>query len=488
MSPTNQKGERFEAVVVGSGPNGLAAAITLARAGKRVRVLEAEPTIGGGCRSEELTLPGFVHDSCSAIHALALASPFFRTVPLKEYGVEWIEPPIALAHPFDDGSAAVLARSIDQTAASLGEDGPTYRDLMSPIVQDAELLLNQFLGPFTLPRHPIALGRFGLLALRSATGLASSTFAGKHAKGMLAGISAHSMLRLEQPGSAAFGLMLSLLGHLTGWPFPRGGAQKIIDAMAAYLKTLGGEIETGVRVTSLNQTGDADAVLFNLTPRQVLEIAGNALPAFYRWQLGRYRYGAGVFKVDWALKGPIPWTAPACHQAGTVHLGGTIEEIAASERAVLEGRHPDRPFIIAAQQSRFDPTRAPDGQHTFWGYCHVPAGSIVDMTALIEAQIERFAPGFRDLILSRSTMGPAEMERHNANYIGGDINAGLQDLRQLFTRPVPRRDPYATPNRRLYLCSSATPPGGGVHGMSGYFAAQSALKNAPFASGSDRTS
>jgi len=399
---------------------------------------------------------------------------------LTDFGVEWIEPPIALAHPFDDGTAAILTRSIDETAGSLGPDGAAYRALLEPIVKDGVILLDQFLGPFSVPRHPVALARFGLSAIRSATGLSTATFAGPRAASMFAGIAAHSMLRLDQPASAAFGLVLGLLGHLTGWPFPKSGSQKIIDAMAAYLASLGGAIETGVRVTSLAQTGDAPAVLFDLTPRQVLAIAGDALPSHYRWQLGRYRYGAGVFKVDWALKGPVPWTAEACHSAGTLHLGGTIEEIAASERAVLGGRHPDRPFIIAAQQSRFDPTRAPAGHQTFWGYCHVPAGSIVDMTALIEAQVERFAPGFRDLIIARSTMGPAEMERHNANYIGGDINAGLQDLRQLFARPVPRRDPYATPNRRLFLCSAATPPGGGVHGMGGYYGAKSALRRAPF--------
>lgn len=478
MSTESRAGDRPDAVVVGSGPNGLAAAIVLAQAGRSVRVLEAEGTIGGGCRSAELTLPGFVHDVCSAIHALAAASPFFRTLPLVDYGLAWVEPPLALAHPFDDGTAAVLDRSLDVTAESLGKDGAAYRRLMAPIVADADFLISHLLGPFRLPRRPLAMARFGLPALRSASGLARSRFAGERAPGLLAGLAAHSMLGLEEPASAAFGLVLGLLGHVTGWPFPRGGSQRLTDALAAHLCALGGEIRTGIRVERLDQIGDAGAVLFDVTPRQLLAIAGEALPQRYRRQLGRYRYGPGVFKVDWALAGPVPWTAEACRRAGTLHLGGTTAEIAAGEREVADGRIPERPFVLIAQQSCFDPTRAPAGKQTLWGYCHVPAGSGEDMTARIEAQIERFAPGFRELILARSTMGPAEMQRHNANYVGGDINGGLQDLRQIFTRPVPRRDPYATPNRRLYLCSSSTPPGGGVHGMSGWWAARSALRRA----------
>ncbi|MEA2529708.1 MAG: hypothetical protein QOG89_1352, partial [Thermomicrobiales bacterium] len=399
---------------------------------------------------------------------------------LADHGLEWVEPPLALAHPFDDGSAAVLARSIDVTAESLGEDGKAYRRLMAPIVDDVEILIRQLLAPFQFPRHPIALSRFGLLALRSTVGLARSRFEGTRAPGMFAGLASHSMLKMEQPGSAAFGLVLALLGHVTGWPFPRGGSQRLTDALAAHLQTLGGEIRTGVRVSALDQVGEADAVLFDVTPRQFLAIAGDAVPRLFRRQLGRYRYGPGVFKIDWALDGPVPWTAEACHSAGTLHLGGTIEEISASERDVAEGRHPERPYVLIAQQSRFDPSRVPAGKQALWGYCHVPSGSTVDMTARIEAQIERFAPGFRDLVLARSVMGPAEMERHNANYVGGDINGGLQDLRQIFTRPLPSRDPYATPNRRLFLCSSSTPPGGGVHGMSGYYAARSALRRARF--------
>lgn len=470
--------DRYDAVVVGSGPNGLAAGISLARAGRRVRILEANDTPGGSCRSAELTLPGFIHDTCSAIHPLAVASPFFRTVPMTTYGLEWIEPPLALAHPFDDGSAAVLSRSLDETAASLGVDGVAWIDTYTPLIKDFDILLGPLLGPFRIPRHPIAMARFGLPALRSGESFARASFAGPQARALFCGLAAHSIMDLTKPITAAIGLVLGLIGHVVGWPLPRGGSQEITNALVDHFHALGGTIETGVRVTSLDVAEGADAVMLSVTPRQFLDIAGDAVPARYRSQLGRYRYGPGVFKIDWALDGPVPWTADACARAGTVHLGGTMEEIVRSEREVTTGRHPERPFVLLAQQSLFDPTRAPDGKHTLWAYCHVPNGSTVDMTDRIESQIERFAPGFRERIIARHTMGTAELETRNANYVGGDINGGIQDLRQLYTRPAPRLDPYATPNPRLYFCSSSTPPGGGVHGMGGYHAARSALRRA----------
>lgn len=467
-----------DAVIIGAGPNGLAAGVALAQRGWRVVIVEAAETIGGGCRTGELTVPGFHHDPCSTIHPLAVASPFLRRLPLDRYGLEWIDPPLALAHPFDDGSAAVLARSMDETTASLGADGPAYERLLRPFIRDYDVLIEQLLGPLRLPRHPLAIARFGFAALRSAKGLAEARFTGEPARALFGGVAAHSMLRLDQPGSAAFGLMLSLLGHVVGWPIPRGGSQRIVDALAAYFRSLGGEIRTGEPVRSIAGYGRAEVILFDLTPRQILQISGDQLPGWYRRQLGRYRYGPGVFKMDWALSGPAPWTAAACRQASTVHLGGPFAAIAASERAVNNGRHSPRPFVLAVQPGLFDPGRAPAGMQTLGAYCHVPHGSDRDMSEEIECQIERFAPGFRDLIIARSIMGPAAMQDYNENYIGGDINGGIQDVRQLFTRPVVRWDPYATPNQRLFICSSSTPPGGGVHGMAGYHAAQSVLRRA----------
>jgi phytoene dehydrogenase-like protein len=466
----------YDAVVVGAGPNGLASAITLAGAGRSVLVLEGKETIGGGTRSAELTLPGFVHDVCSAIHPLGVASPFFRDLPLAGYGLEWVFPPAAVAHPFDDGSAAVLERSVDATGESLGRDAGAYRRLMGPLLGDWERLASDLLGPLPVPpRHPFAMARFGLRAVRSVRGLAEGAFEGKRARALFAGLAAHSILPLERPVSAAFGLVLGTVAHAVGWPMARGGSQQIADALAAHLRSLGGEIVTGTCVESLDQLPPARAILLDVTPRQLLQIAGDRLPARYRRALGRYRYGPGVFKLDWALDGPIPWKAPACGRAGTVHLGGTLPEIAASEQAVWRGELSERPYVIVVQQTLFDPTRAPEGKHTGWAYCHVPNGSTIDMTERIEAQVERFAPGFRDLILARSVMSPTALERHDPNYIGGDINGGVQDLGQLFTRPVARLNPYTTPVRGLYLCSSSTPPGGGVHGMCGYFAAHAAL-------------
>jgi len=467
----------YDAIIVGSGPNGLAAAITLARAGRSVCVYEARDMVGGGSRSAELTLPGFIHDICSAIHPLGMASPFFRTLPLAEHGLEWIQPPAALAHPFDDGTAALLERSIEMTGHLLGQDAAAYRQLMAPLVAQWSKLEGCLLGPLRPPRHPLALLYFGLQAMRSAHGLAEARFRGERARGFFAGLAAHAIMPLERLPTAAFGLLLGVLGHVVGWPFPRGGAQNISNALSAYLGTLGGEVVTGATITCLDTLPAARAVLLDVTPKQVLQIAGDRLPTGYRRRLERYRYGPAAFKLDWALDGPIPWRASACTRAATVHLGGTLAEIALSERAAWKGEQAERPFVLVAQPSLFDPTRAPPGMHVAWAYCHVPHGSTFDMTERIERQIERFAPGFRGRVLARSVLPPQALEHYNPNYVGGDINGGVQDLWQLFTRPTWRLVPYATPVQGLYICSSSTPPGGGVHGMCGYFAAYAALRS-----------
>jgi phytoene dehydrogenase-like protein len=470
--------QSYDAVVVGAGPNGLAAANALAGWGKSVLVLERALTVGGGARSAELTLPGFTHDVCSAIHPLAAASPYLRTLPLVEHGLHWIDPPLALAHPFDDGTAATLERSIEATADSLGADGEAYLRIFKPFEGNAHELFVDILGPLKPPHHPLLMTRFGLDAVRSASGLAKSRFSGVRARAMFGGLSAHSMLPLERAATAATAMVLAILAHSAGWPIPRGGAQTISDALATTLRERGGEIALDYEVSSLDDLPRFQAALFDVTPRQLLRLTGSRLPENYRRQLSHYRYGPGVFKIDWALDGPIPWRAPECHRAGTVHLGGTLPEIALSEREVWHGRQAERPFVLLAQPSLFDATRAPRGKHVAWAYCHVPSGSTVDMTARIEAQVERFAPGFRDLILARSTRTAVEMERENPNYVGGDINGGVIDLRQLFTRPVPRLNPYATPDSSIYICSSSTPPGGGVHGMCGYYAARAAKRRA----------
>ncbi len=455
----------MDAIVVGSGPNGLAAAIALARAGVSVRVLERAETVGGGVRSAELTLPGFVHDVCSAIHPLAVASPFLRALPLEEHGLEWVRAPAAAAHPFDDGPAAVLERSIAATGETLGGDASRWAGLLAPLVRDADALMGDLLRPLRLPRHPLAFARFAAPAALPTTALARA-FRGERARGLLAGLAAHSTLPLGRTPSAAYGLVLGLLGHANGWPFPRGGAQRLADAMASYLRSLGGTIETGVEVTSLAELDGARLVLLDVTPSQLVALAGDRLP---RGRLHRFRHGPGAFKLDWALDGPIPWRDPACTRAATVHLGGTLAEIAAAEREPWRGRHAERPFVLLAQHSLFDPSRAPAGRHTAWAYCHVPNGSTVDMTARIESQVERFAPGFRERILARSALDPAALERHDPNYVGGDVNGGAAGLHRLFAG-------YATPLDGVFLCSSSTPPGGGVHGMCGYNAACAALR------------
>jgi phytoene dehydrogenase-like protein len=463
-------------VIVGSGPNGLAAAITLAREGHRVTVLEAEATIGGGTRSAALTLPGFTHDVCSAIHPTGVASPFFRSLPLGEFGLEWIHPAAPLAHPLDDGSAVMLHRSLAETAAGLGRDGRAYTSLFAPLVRRCDPLLDAMLAPLIPPRNPILLARFGWHGLRSVRAIARGRFRDAPAQALFAGMGAHSVIPLEAPFSASFALVLGMLGHTHGWPFPRGGSQAIADAMAAYLASLGGEIVTSHRVGSPSDIPAADSVLFDVTPRQLVAIAGDRLSPSYRRQLERYRYGPAAFKLDWALDGPIPWRASGCTRAATVHLGGTFDEIAASERAAASGAASGKPFVILAQPSLFDTTRAPAGKHTAWAYCHVPNGSGVNMTERIERQVERFAPGFGARILGRSVMSPADIERHNANYIGGDVVGGSNDARQILARPVPRLNPYATSVKGWYLCSASTPPGGGVHGMAGYHAARAALR------------
>lgn len=465
-----------DAVVVGSGPNGLAAAIVLARAGLRTVIREAASTAGGGLRSEPLTLPGFVHDVCAAVHPLARSSPFFRSLPLHEFGLEWIESPAALAHPLDGGRAALLERSLDETARGLGEGGAGWRRLMGPFVESWDGLANDVLSPpIHVPHHPILLARFGLEALLPAT-LLARVLAGPPARALFAGSAAHSFLPLDQPGTAAFGLLLSISGHAVGWPIVRGGSQRLADALAGYFRSLGGEIQTDAPVTSLHELGSARLVMLDLGPHQVARIGGDRLPVEYRRKLERYRYGAAAFKLDWALAGPVPWTAEACARSATVHLGGTLEEIVASEAAPARGEVSDRPFVLFVQPTLFDPSRAPPGRHTAWAYCHAPNGCTLDLTERIERQVERFAPGFRDRILARSVLPPAELERRNANLVGGDISGGTMDLRQVIARPVLRIDPYRTPVAGVYLCSASTPPGAGVHGMGGYHAATAALE------------
>ncbi|HEV2273003.1 MAG TPA: NAD(P)/FAD-dependent oxidoreductase [Acidobacteriaceae bacterium] len=468
----------YDAVVVGSGPNGLSAAIVLARAGLSVLVREANSTIGGGTRSLELTLPGFLHDLCSAVHPMALASPFFRSLPLDQHGLEWIHPPLPLAHPLDDAPPAVLDRSVTVTGAALAPDSSAYRRLIAPLVDRWDQLAPEILAPVIhLPARPVALSRFGLRALWPAQALARTSFRGERARALFAGLAAHSIVSLEEPATSAIGLVLAAAGHAAGWPIPRGGSQRIAEALASYLRSLGGTIETDAPVDNLDGLPPARAILFDVTPRQLLRIAGSRMPERYMRSLSRFAYGPGVFKIDWALAAPIPWIDAECARTATVHLGGSASEIEAGEKAAWNGKQAEKPFVLLAQSSLFDPARAPAGQHTGWAYCHVPNGSTEDKTSAIEAQVERFAPGFRELILGRHTANAEQLEHSNANLIGGDIGGGANNLWQLVARPVLSPDPYRTPAKDLYLCSASTPPGGGVHGMCGYHAACSALRH-----------
>lgn len=463
-----------QAVVVGSGPNGLSAAVRLAMAGFRVRVLEARPTIGGGARTEQVTLPGYRHDICSAIHPMALVSPAFRKMSIGVDPDDWAWSPVELAHPFDDGTAAILTRSVEQTASRFGEDASQWLGTFLPLVRHSEELFEDALRPIRLPRHPGLMARLGAAGLQSAERFCRR-FRRAETRAIFAGCAAHGMIPLDRPASASFGLMLALTAHVGGWPSARGGSARIIDALAKRFHALGGTIETGAEVHSLGDLPPGQPILMDVTPRQLLSIAGDVFSERYRGRLERYRYGPGVFKIDWALDGPVPWTAPECRLANTVHLGSSFEEIATAESAAWNGGIPDRPFVLFAQQSLFDPSRAPEGKQTGWAYCHVPHGSQADMTGAIEQQVERFAPGFRDLILARRTMNAAQLENHNPNMVGGDIGGGANDLLQLLLRPFPRWNPYRTSSPELWLCSSSTPPGGGVHGMCGMLAAESLL-------------
>jgi phytoene dehydrogenase-like protein len=464
-----------DAIVIGSGPNGLAAAITLARAGKSVLLREGAETIGGSARTAALTLPGFLHDVCSTVHALARVSPFMRSLPLADAGLQLVDPPAAFAHPLDDGTAAVAERSLDATADGLGVDAAGYRSLMGPLVEAWDKLAPQLLAPPGWPRHPLLMAKFGVRGLPSARWVADHYFTTPKAKALFAGAAAHAILPLDWLATSAFGLVLTAAAHTAGWPVARGGSQQLVNALAKIFLDAGGEIVTSSPVGSLDELPPSRVLLCDISPRQLLQIAGTRLSESRRAKLARYRYGPGTFKLDWALSDPIPWKAAECARAATVHVGGTVEEIADAEAAPWRGEHHPRPFVLVVQPSLFDPTRAPAGKHTAWAYCHVPNGSTVDRTDAIENQIERFAPGFRQTILARHAMNCADFQRYNPNLIGGDINGGSQDITQLFTRPVMAANPYRMA-KGLYLCSASTPPGGGVHGMCGYHAAMAAMK------------
>lgn len=466
----------YDAVIIGSGPNGLAAAVNLARAGWKILVVEAAPTPGGGTRTEELTLPGFHHDVCSAVHPTAIASPFFQSLELENHGLKWCHPEIPLAHPLDGGRAAVLHRSLAETADGLGRDGYRYRLLFETLVNEAHNLYPSIFTPLSLPRHPLLMARFGLPAALPAELLARAAFVTDEGRALLAGNAAHSVLPLTQPFTSAIGVLLQLSAHAVGWPVAQGGSASIHRALMGQLIKFGGELVCDWPVRTLAELPKARAYLFDTSPQALADISGEALPSGFRRRLKSYRHGPGIFKVDYALNAPVPWTNEACRRAGTVHVGGSLDEIADSESDAFEGRYSERPFVLVGQQSLADPTRAPTGKHTLWAYCHVPARSDVDMEDRITAQIERFAPGFRDTILARHTANCAHVEARNLNCIGGDVVGGMTDFTQLLTRPVVRWNPYTTPNPKIFLCSASTPPAGGVHGMCGYNASQTVLR------------
>lgn len=465
----------LDAVIIGSGPNGLAAAVSLAQRGAKVLVLEGKDSVGGGLRTAELTLPGFHHDVCSAVHPMGILSPYLRTLPLEQHGLRWLLPESSVAHPLDDGPAVLLRRSIDETVAQLGGDARAYRKLVAPFLRDPHGLLEDALAPLRLPRHPIQMLRFGLLGMRSAEGLARR-FDGTAARALLAGCAAHTILPFDRSFTAAITLLFLISGHVEPWPVAAGGSAAIATSLTSLLTSLGGRVETGRMIGALSELPPARVYLFDTSPARFADLAEPVLPARYVRRLRRYVYGPGVFKLDWALAGSIPWRDPNCRTASTVHLGGTFEEIAAAEASVWRGDHPERPSVLLCQQSELDPSRAPEGQHTGYAYCHVPPNSTVDMTEHIERQVERFAPGFRDLILARHTTSCAAFEAYNPNFVGGAVTGGAADLTQLFTRPVARINPYTTPHKRLFLCSASTPPGGGVHGMCGFHAARVAYR------------
>ncbi|TGM12300.1 NAD(P)/FAD-dependent oxidoreductase [Leptospira selangorensis] len=468
--------EEYDICIIGSGPNGLAAASVLAGSGLSVLILEASDTIGGGLRTKELTLPGFHHDVCSAAHPMGILSPYLKTLPLEKHGLKWIEPEASVAHPLDGESAVLLKLSLEETAENLGVDKKSYIKLISPFLKNPEGLLSDALAPLGIPKHPFLLARFGLLGLQPAKSLANFWFKEERAKALFAGCAGHAIFPLEKFLSGALGLLFSLTGHVRSWPVVEGGSAMIAKSLESYLKGLGVKIQTNYKVSNLAQLPKTKAILFDTSPDQLGSVAGNTLSSSYISRISSYKYGPGVFKMDWALDGPIPWKDPNCLKASTVHVGGKLSEIAKAESEVWSGKHPDRPYMLVVQQSQFDPTRAPKGKHTGYAYCHVPSGSTKDMTEILENQIERFAPGFKDRILARHSMNTKDFYSYNLNYVGGAITGGAADLPQAFFRPIARMNPYTTPNPHIYICSASTPPGGGVHGMCGYYAAKTVLK------------